>query len=168
MQNKIVRLTLVSRFPLCNGYKMTRAKPISKKEKCFQRALLAVDRGMDRRRASFIARMPLSTFQYRLMHKDDIRSPRTALTSGKEGTIVTFINRYSAKGFSLSNEDIAAAVELLVSSLPQSRQQKLPFVNNRPGKKFCTTVASVTMTACSLRDALKKSKYGESRAVLRL
>ena len=65
-----------------------------------------------------------------------MRSPRTALTSGAERTVVTLINRYSAKGFPLRNEDIADAVYILVLLLPQSRPQKLPFVNNRPGKTF--------------------------------
>ena len=91
---------------------------------------------MDSRHAVLIARLPLSTFQYPVMHKDDTKKLRTALTADEEETIVSLISYYSSKRFRLGNDDIGDAVEILVSSLPKYRQEKLPFFNNLPGRTF--------------------------------
>ena len=109
---------------------------MSKQERCFKKALATVDNGVDRRRASLIAHMPLSTFQYRLMHKYTKPISRTYLTVDEENVIVDLVNKYSAHGFALSNEDIGDAVEIIVASFPADRRARLPFLNNRPGYKI--------------------------------
>ena len=75
-------------------------------------------------------------FQYRLNHRNDSSVRGSVLTADEEGVIVSLITQYGAKGFPLGREDVADAVEILVNSLPPERQVSLPFLNNRPGKKF--------------------------------
>ena len=115
---------------------MPSAKRQSKAEKCFQNALLALDKdGVSRRKVASIARLPLSTFQYRLDHRNDCLVRRSVLTADEEGVIVSFITQYAFKRFPLGRKDVADAVEILFNSLPLERHISLPFVNNRPGKK---------------------------------
>ena len=73
---------------------------------------------------------------------------RTAVTVEEEETIISLINRYSSKGFPLCNDDMGDAVEILVSSMPKYRHEKLLFIINRPGKKvlynFCQRHKDIT------------------------
>ena len=70
------------------------------------------------------------------MHKDRKPIRRTYLTADEENVIVDLVNRYSARGFPLSNGYIGDSVEILVASFPTDRRARLPFVKNRPGKTF--------------------------------
>ena len=115
---------------------MGHCKRVSKHERCFKRALAAVDKDVDRRRASLIARMPSSTYQCRLMNKYRKSISRTYLAADEENLIVDLVNRYSARGFPLSNEYIGDAFEILAASFPADRRARLTFVNNRAGKTF--------------------------------
>lgn len=100
-------------------------------------AFVATDQGVTRRQAARIAKLPLSTFQYRL---DRRHSPptkrRTLLTEEEEKNIVSVLKRFSNRGHPLTRDDLADTVELLVRAMPLERRSKLPFVNCRPGKKF--------------------------------
>ena len=116
---------------------MTTARRLSKASKCFQKAILSIEKhNVSRRRAASNARLPLSTFQYRWHHKDYPPRSCSFLHNSEEHIIVDLIKRYSIRGFPLNREYIKTSVQRVVNSLPRHCQDNISFVDNRLGKKI--------------------------------
>ena len=116
---------------------MTKKKSdLAKQSERFAKAQEALSAGAKMRDAAKIARLPLSTFHYRLKKQSRLPMTRTYLSPTEENVIVELITRFSDRGYSMSREDISLAVQDMVQAFPQSRKSKLPFVNGKPGRKF--------------------------------
>ena len=88
------------------------------------------------REAAQIARLPVSTFHYRLKKQSRYPIPRTYISFTEEQITVQLITRFSDRGYSMSRDDVALAVQDMVQAFPIARQNMLPFVNGKPRKTF--------------------------------
>ena len=52
------------------------------------------------------------------------------------------ITRFSDRGYNMSCDDVALAVQDVVQALPIARQNKFPFVNGKPGNIFTALSAA--------------------------
>lgn len=71
-----------------------------------------------RRFAAKLTRLPLSSFQYRLMHEVCVRAFRTFVTVDEEKSIVKAAQDYSNQRSPLRQEQVADAVQICFKSLP--------------------------------------------------
>ena len=121
---------------------MTKRKSLELKGKrLFHQAVIATEHGQSIRAAAAIARLPHSTFHYRLKQLHVPRKPRTYLTEAEETVIVGLLERYALQGFPLRRTDLSEAIKIFVDALSVERQKALPFRNNIPGKKFLKNFA---------------------------
>ncbi|CDF36103.1 unnamed protein product [Chondrus crispus] len=107
-------------------------------------AFNAVIAGSSRRDGAKIARLPVSTFQYQFqkhitsesMSQKPKFDARNALTEKEETSIVELVKRYASQARPLTRSDVADAVEIIVKHMTPERREKVPFIADRPGKKF--------------------------------
>ena len=110
------------------------------------------------REAAEIARLPVSTLHYRLKKKSRYPNPRTYLSFTEEQIIVHLITRFSDRGYSMSRDDVALAVQDMVQAFPIVRQNTLPFVNGKPGKTFLRLFARRHSSLIRLGRAFKQEQ----------
>lgn len=110
-----------------------------------ERAFQASASGASIREAAKIANLPRSSYHRRMQKTDsenlgftECRGRRPFLTTEEENNIVTAVERFADEGHCVRKCDVADAVELMVSTFPEYRRKKIPFVDNRPGRKFLT------------------------------
>lgn len=119
-----------------------KSRKTSKPERLFLKAVEAVEnRQATRREAAIIARLPLSTFQYRLQKKSQPQARLKFLSAAEENTVVELIARYAHRRFNLRRNDVALAIQDLVTSMPLERQRRLPFKDGKPGQKYLKAFA---------------------------
>ena len=86
--------------------------------------------------SALTARLPVSSFYYRLKKQSLYPNLRTYLSFTEEQIIFQLITRFSDRSYSMSRDDVALAVQDMVRAFPIARQKKLAFVNGKPGKRF--------------------------------
>lgn len=92
---------------------MTKKQSLETREKRrISAAFVATSNEASRREAARIARIPLSTFQYRWNNKDtEPATQRTFLTPQEEDNIVQLLACYANRGYLLYRDDLCDAVE---------------------------------------------------------
>ena len=121
---------------------MTKKKTVGQQgRQLFHQAVIATENGQYTILAAATARLPHSTFRYRLKSLHVTRKPRTYLTEVQETVIVGLLERYAPQGFPLCRTDLSDASNIFDSALPLERENALPFRRNVPGKKFLKNFA---------------------------
>ena len=121
-----------------------RIDALKRKHALLLKACAAFEAGATVRDAAKIAKIPRSTFHYKLQNKEKIMDSssggpsfqRTMLSREEEELVVRLLKVYSDKGHPLRRFDIVDAVSLIVERLPEARRNRICFKQGRPGTKF--------------------------------
>ncbi|XP_033223648.1 uncharacterized protein LOC117177211 [Belonocnema kinseyi] len=113
---------------------VTRVMTYSKAD--VENALAEIKKGMSIRNASKIFQIPRTTLLYKHTGKSPIsakKGPALVLTDKEESQLVQWFMNVSAKGFTVTKQQLLDSVQILVNKVVK---RKTPFCDGRPGRHW--------------------------------
>ena len=121
-----------------------RIDALKRKHDLLLKAFAAFETEATVRDAAKIAKIPRSTFHYKLQNKENIMDSSTGVPSylrkmlsrEEEGLVVRLLKVYSDKGHPLRRSNIFDVVSLIVDRPPEARRSRICFKQGCPGTTF--------------------------------